>query len=157
MEREIKIKLADVKAMRVKLKSIGAQPLGSSQLSNEYFDLPDRRLTEGHELLRLRNNELLTYKRRIPDDDAQLCEELEAQVKGDIKGILIKLGFEMFHTTKRNRESYLLDDVKIELDRTNVGDFLEIEGRQEKIDETASKLGFSKADHIKKTYTQMGE
>ena len=64
-------------------------------------------------------------------------------------GLFPQFRYEKYRTT------YILPRIgslKIELDETPVGNFLELEGSPSSIDRAASALGYAPSDYIKSTY-----
>jgi adenylate cyclase class IV len=98
------------------------------------------------------NSGLGSYKRR---------QEIEVEVKinshpaENLESILHALGFtagfiyEKFRTTYTLRK---LPGLKIELDETPLGNFLELEGPPKSIDRAASLLGFRTSNYLTATY-----
>ena len=84
-------------------------------------------------------------------------EEREVRV-GDanaIAGILEAVGLGPWFRYEKYRSTYRLPrlaGLKLELDETPIGDFLEIEGCREAIDRSAALLGFGPADYITRSY-----
>ena len=84
-------------------------------------------------------------------------EEAEVSVTGadQMDRILRGLGLRPTFRYEKYRTTYLLPgikDLKIELDETPVGDYLELEGSPASIDRAASRLGYAPADYIQATY-----
>ena len=66
--------------------------------------------------------------------------------------ILEELGLHCWFRYEKYREEFTNDDVVIAVDETPVGVFVEIEGGEDAIQETARALGFSPADYITDSY-----
>ena len=69
--------------------------------------------------------------------------------------ILRALGLGPVFQYEKFRTTYVLPGipgVKVELDETPVGSFLELEGTESAIDRAATSLGYSSADYSTKTY-----
>jgi|HubBroStandDraft_2_1064218.scaffolds.fasta_scaffold167222_1 adenylate cyclase class 2 len=84
-------------------------------------------------------------------------QEAEVSVTGadQMDRILRGLGLRPTFRYEKYRTTYLLPgikDLKIELDETPVGDYLELEGSPASIDRAASRLGYAPADYIQATY-----
>lgn len=164
LEIEIKIKIDDSDINDIKkriLKGKFTLVTRDSFEHNTVFDTKDGRLKRSKILLRLRNRNnknILTLKR--PSSKAEelknykIREEIEAEVSDfeNTKTILMALGFEIFFIYEKYREVYKKGKIKIMVDRTPIGNFLEIEGEVEEIDQTAAQLGFDKSDYITTTY-----
>lgn len=88
-------------------------------------------------------------------------EEIETQVSdGDsLAKVLEGLGMRIFFRYEKYRTTFRLPEsqrwakeLKIELDETPIGTFVELEGPAEAIDRAAEGLGFSKRDYITENY-----
>jgi len=69
--------------------------------------------------------------------------------------ILEALGLRPWFRYEKFRTTYRLPGIahlKLELDETPVGSFLEIEGERDAIDRAATLLGFARSDYIDKSY-----
>ena len=125
------------------------------------FDTPDQRLRENHHLLRLRKinrRNILTFKRPPQgsgeSDDYKIREEVEIDVSDfeNTRTILIALGYRECFIYEKYREIYARGKVKVMLDHTPIGDYIEIEGQPGEIYRLAARLGYSKADYITDNY-----
>jgi adenylate cyclase class 2 len=87
----------------------------------------------------------------------KIREEHELRI-GDheeMPGILEALGLRPWFRYEKFRTTYRLPGIahlKLELDETPVGSFLEIEGERDAIDRAATLLGFARSDYIDKSY-----
>jgi adenylate cyclase class 2 len=84
-------------------------------------------------------------------------EEAEVSVTGadQMEHILRGLRLRPTFRYEKYRTTYLLPGIKnlkIELDETPVGDYLELEGSPASIDRAAPRLGYAPADYIQATY-----
>jgi len=84
-------------------------------------------------------------------------EEAEVSVTGasEMDRILRGLGLHPTFRYEKYRTTYLLPGIKnlkIELDETPVGDYLELEGSPASIDRAALRLGYAPSDYIQATY-----
>jgi len=91
-------------------------------------------------------------------------EEIEVGVAdpGRLKAIFEALGLRGWFRYEKYRTSYQLPaslrwakGLEILLDETPIGNFLELEGPPEAIDQAAALLGYSHSDHITKSYLQL--
>ena len=137
-EREIKIPVADLDAVRERLQVAGADPQRPAGLeSNLVFDLVDapaeRRLRSRRELLRLRSDgggSRLTFKSapRFVDGVKERLEHEFAVDDPDAARLLLEsLGYRVAVRYEKVRETWRLLDCEIALDRTPMGDFVEVE------------------------------
>jgi adenylate cyclase class 2 len=84
-------------------------------------------------------------------------EEAEASVIGvdQMDRILRGLGLRPTFHYEKYRTTYLLpriEGLKVELDETPVGDYLELEGTPSGIDRAAALLGYTRSEYIQATY-----
>ncbi|HLP60407.1 MAG TPA: class IV adenylate cyclase [Candidatus Deferrimicrobium sp.] len=130
---------------------------------NIVFDTPDGKLKSRQCLLRLRekgNKRTVTFKQPVeqslPGAHAvyKIKQETEVEVLDFEKmaHIFTCLGYEVFFIYEKYREEFQKGAVKVMLDETPVGNFIEIEGPEEAIDHTAGRLGYSKSDYITDNY-----
>ena len=86
---------------------------------------------------------------------------IEPAVHGDARGFFLEtfrasaleeLGLHCWFRYEKYREDFTNDDVVIAVDETPVGVFVEIEGGEDAIHETARALGFTPADYITDSY-----
>ncbi len=162
LEIEIKIKVDDLKKIKRKIIELGFHTISPYSFEhNILFDTKDERLKKNKLLLRLRKIEdkyILTFKR--PPEHApetghyKIKEEKEIEVSDyeNVKSIFTGLGFSVFFIYEKYREIFDNGNVKIMMDHTPVGDFIEIEGDAEGIDKTAAQLGYGKSDYITDNY-----
>jgi adenylate cyclase class 2 len=97
----------------------------------------------------------LTFKGKpIPDQAYKVREEIQTDIQDGRAAldILGRLGFSVTFRYQKYREKFLLGDLKIVLDETALGNFIELEGKSAEIDEAARRLGYSPADYITMSY-----
>jgi adenylate cyclase class 2 len=162
VETEIKLKIVEFDEIKRKLLSLRFQ-LNEKEYfeTNAVFDTPEQRLRKLGILLRLRRKgaqTVLTLKTAVDPElknkDYKIKNEIESIVNnGDnIQNILLALGFEVFFIYEKFREIYRRNDMIVTLDRTPIGNYIEIEGVQDKIDEIAQALGYVKCQYITDSY-----
>jgi adenylate cyclase class 2 len=146
---------------------------------NILFDTPDGGFARHGQLLRLRietppsakpksnARAILTYKGPAEAQKAgryKIREENEVVVADakSMQTILEALGlrgwfrYEKFRTTLAiSAKTKWAADLRLELDETPVGAFLELEGPPAAIDRAACELGFSHSDYITKSYLML--
>ena len=129
------------------------------------------RLTGNSKRKQVQGHAVLTYKApvRSPKEGKRartvagwphrfkVKEEAEVSVTGaePMDRILRGLGLMPTFRYEKYRTTYLLRgirDLKVELDETPVGDYLELEGSPAGIDRAASLLGYTPSDYIQATY-----
>lgn len=84
-------------------------------------------------------------------------EEREVRVEDadGLAGVLEGIGLRKWFRYEKYRSSYRLPGlrgVKVELDETPIGDFLELEGDRNGIDQAAARMGFDSAEYIDASY-----
>jgi predicted adenylyl cyclase CyaB len=161
-EIEVKIRIADPEKLKEKLAAIGAELVKNRLLEeNTLYDLSSQLLRSQKRALRLRienKKAYLTYKGPpLKSRKFKIREEYETEIKNakQMKKILKKLGFIPTFTYNKYRTVYRIKKLKICLDETSIGNFLELEGEQNHIVKAANSLGFSKKEFIKKDYIQL--
>lgn len=137
-EREIKIPVGDLDAVRERLVAAGADPHRPASLErNLVFDRvdqpADQRLRSRGELLRLRTDgagSRLTFK-SAPRFESGVKERLEHEVSVDdpeaARLVLQSLGFAVAARYEKVRETWRLLGCEVALDRTPMGGFVEVE------------------------------
>lgn len=129
---------------------------------NLRFDTKDRRLSDAHQVLRLRKDDdsiILTYKgSKQGQKKIAIREEIETGVSDfdQMTLILQSLGYEVIFVYEKIRSIYRLDDTLLMIDHTPIGDYLEIEGSNEKaIRAAAEKLGVDWKTRTSKSYQKL--
>jgi adenylate cyclase class 2 len=161
-EIEVKIEVKDIDQIKEKFTSIGAKLVKNRFLEeNTLFDFPTQSLYNQHQALRLRTankKTFLTFK-GAPQKSRKfkIRKEYETEVKSgkDMKKILKELRLVPTIRYKKFRSVYRMNRLKICLDETSFGIFLELEGERNEIVKAANALGFTKKDFIKSDYIQL--
>ena len=158
LEREIKLRFDSAEAARAAVLAAGATPIHARRLQEDcLLDTADGELRRRRCVLRVRmesGKSLLTFKGPVQPSDMKLREELETVV-GDgtlLVRVLEELGFHVWFRYQKYREEFALDDVIVAVDETPVGTFVEIEGGDRGIAETAAALGRGPADYLLDSY-----
>jgi adenylate cyclase class 2 len=164
-ETEVKIRIADVAAMRRQLRKLEFSPLHRRSLEdNVLYDTPGRALRRIRAILRLRQYGsawVLTYKGTPdPDQTYKSRVELETEIAEPhaLRAIFAVLGFRPVFRYQKYRVPYVKQTSgrrrggEVALDETPVGNFLELEGSRSWIDRVARQLGFSRRDYITASY-----
>src|SRR3989338_4036360 len=158
IESEVKIKIDNLDAIKAKILEIRAEPYKKKVLeTDEYFD-NKKKLRKSGEILRLRNNSILTYKGPAQKKQKiKVAEEIEVMVDNGAytKEIFMKLGYLPTLKKEKYRESYILHLTKICIDETPMGNYLEIEGSKEGVFDVAKRLGFTDKVFITKSYNAL--
>ena len=180
-EREIKLRIADLRALRRALRTLGAR-VARPRLHerNVLFDTADGSLASREQLLRIRTERLsgrsrklslpclLTFKRPPIKAESshkgerhKVREEIQLEIPDAkaLAAIFEGLGmrswfqYEKFRTTFRLPASNAwAKGLLIELDETPIGVFLELEGPANAIDRVAKALGFEARDYVLANY-----
>ena len=148
LEIEVKIRILDLKKTHNKLLSLGASFIKPRYFEeNILYDFPKKTLTKKNQALRLRSvgkKNILTYK-----------GETQVKDKKQTKKILSSLGFKQVFVYQKYRTEYKTKSLKICLDETKAGKFLELEGKREDIVTFTKQMGYSKDDFIKDDYVSL--
>jgi adenylate cyclase, class 2 len=160
VEREQKYRVARVDTIRKRLLKLGAQVHASGFERNELFDCGDRLRRQGLKLrLRCHGGKIamLTLKGPRQNGHQKTRMEVETTVKYEAaKRILELLDFRVKETYSKLREEYRLDGCAVCLDHIpSAGWFVEIEGPQRKISDTARFLGLRPADREHRSYRKL--
>ncbi len=176
-EREIKLRIADLPALRRALARLGARVVRPRlHERNALFDTPERSLASREQVLRIRTELpvgrsrrlsprcLVTFKRPLMTAESshkgerhKVREEIELEVSEPKPLAMIFEGlgmpswfqYEKFRTTFRLPVSNAwATQLVIELDETPIGIFLELEGPATAIDRAAKALGFETRDYV---------
>jgi adenylate cyclase class 2 len=158
LEREIKLRFGGVDEARAAVLATGATPIRGRRFQEDcLLDTPDEMLRHHRSVLRVRmesSKSLLTFKGPVQPSNMKLREELETVV-GDgtlLLRILEELGFHVWFRYEKYREEFAIDDVIVAVDETPVGVFVEIEGSDQGIADTAVALGRGPADYLLDSY-----
>jgi adenylate cyclase class 2 len=162
VEIEVKIRVDDIKKTREKILELGAK-LEKERFyeENTLYDFTSKTLYKKRQALRLRKinkKSFLTFK-GAPQKSRKfkIREEHETEVKNEkqLRKILKSLGFVPIFNYEKHRTVCRKKNLKISLDETSVGNFIELEGKREEIVKFATALGVSKKEFIKLDYIQL--
>jgi adenylate cyclase class 2 len=158
LEREVKLRFESVDTARAAVERTGATPLRGRRLQEDcLLDTADESLRRRRCALRVRmesGKTFLTFKGPVQVGTMKLREEIETVV-GDgpvLLRLLEELGFHVWFRYQKYREEYAVDDVIVAIDETPVGTFVEIEGGDRGIAETAEALGRGPTDYLLDSY-----
>lgn len=168
IELEIKLRVADHDAVRRELEVRGARFVSNVVETNYILDDAAGRLRQQGEGLRVRVNRTvrgetqpatLTFKGPRQPSAMKRREERETVIgdPGATLAILNSLGFIPVIQYQKQRESWIVDDCRVELDRVErLGSFVEIEGPTEQVIEAVRvAIGLSDAEPVSKSYVRM--
>jgi adenylate cyclase, class 2 len=160
-ETEVKIYVHDLKKLRKQLENLGAELLQERvHEHNVRYDMPDGSLNQRGAVLRLRqdNQTRLTYKEKGSIDKGIMTrEELEVEVSdfAVMEAILGKFGFTPSMFYEKYRTTYALGQAEIMLDELPFGNFVEIEGESEAIEEILHELKLENAERRPDSYAKL--
>ena len=158
-EIEIKLKIVNFGQILQKLMHIGCLRIYDFQFEDNFlYDFHDLSLKERGVILRIREygkKFTVTLKEKIHDDPLyKIHSETEVQIDDPAaaKMIFEALGLRVIYRYQKYRAEYKVGDLSVFIDKTPVGDFIELEGAKEDIDARAEQLGYSKHDYINISY-----
>jgi len=158
IEVELKFKVDNPEEFVRRLKKLGAKKVDDGLEENIKFTDSAGRIEKNDELLRLRSyagRADITHKRMMPSTKFKQREEVVVNIDSFGKGraLLERLGFRAKGRYEKKRQTWELGDVGITLDTMpHMGNFMEIEGTEDGIKQTAEKLGLHMKDGITKDY-----
>jgi adenylate cyclase class 2 len=162
IESEIKIPVSDLAPIRRRLERAGGQRLAEEMLeANTLFDTADGAFAASGRVLRLRrigDRRVMTYKDRATMDGAvKHRREIELEVASveRMTELLDALGFAPTIRYQKRRESWRWSAIRVELDHTPMGDFVELEGEPERLEDAARHLGLDPADAVAGSYIEL--
>jgi adenylate cyclase, class 2 len=163
IESEIKLRFESAAAARAAVLALGATPLHARRLQDDcLLDTSDEVVRRRRSALRVRveaGKSLLTFKGPVQPSSVKMREELETIVVDGpvLVRILEALGFRVWFRYQKYREEFALDEVVIAIDETPIGTFVEIEGGERRIAETARALGRGPDDYLLDSYHALFE
>lgn len=168
VEIEAKIRVESHDPIREQIAAAGAEYLSKVLETNEIYDSADGSLRRRGCGLRVRatvdertaaRSVKMTFKGPVMPGRFKSREEQEVEVSDadTISRILTGLGFVRILWFEKRRESWHLDDCRIELDEPpHIGLFVEIEGPDERTIATVQrKLGLESVAHEPASYVRM--
>lgn len=161
-EIEVKVVVKDFKEIKKKLKELGAKKKCQKTFEkNILFDHKNLKIKEKNFILRLRKfgkSNLLTLKTSAKGKkDFKVREEINILVEDfeKMKEIFNKLGFFEAFYYEKYREDYIYNGLNISLDKTPIGNYVEIEGDYEKILDFLKKINVKLKETISLSYLQL--
>ncbi len=168
LEIETKLRVESHRPVRERLRSLGAERVGEVLESNDILDASDGSLQNRGCGLRIRKNQprgsaeavtVVTFKGPVIPGPLKTREEHEA-ILGEADAALRvfgALGFVPILSYQKRRESWNLNDCKVELDEPPfIGLFVEIEGPSESaVLDTQSLLGLNDLSHVQASYVRI--
>jgi adenylate cyclase class 2 len=162
-EIEVKVAVADLKALEEQLVSLGFQILHPRVLeSNVIYDTPEGALRGRGELIRIRQAGAVatfTYKGPATVLRHKEREEVESLVSSpeNLDLILQRLGFVPRFRYEKIRTEWAIpgDEGVLMVDETPIGTYMELEGPPAWIDRLAVELGYCEADYLNLSYARL--
>lgn len=158
-ETEIKVRIGDPDEFRRRLEALNPVRLSGRHFEDNYLlDFPDGRLRAAQSLLRIRFEEgkcLLTYKGPPrPEGVFKVREELETGFEDGnaLLEILGRIGMKPGFRYQKYREEFSLGDVRVAIDETPVGNYVELEGPEEEIRRRAAAMAIEEAQFLRSSY-----
>ena len=160
IEAKIALKPGELDAVRRRLFEVGATPGPLDEEENLIFDLS----LGGHEKRRLRlrrfggrNDGVITFKRPVASSRFKARDEYEVCVSdaGSASELLHELGFRPCNRYEKRRENWEVGETLVTLDRLAFGDFVEVEGEPQAIEQTLSLLGLGRRPHEPRGYNAL--
>jgi adenylate cyclase, class 2 len=160
-EIEIKFRVEALRSLTRALQASGFRlETPRTHEMNTLYDLPGQQLRKRGELLRLRkygSEWVLTHKGKGQAGRHKTRVELETPVSDGAKmdAILRALGFAPTFRYEKFRAEWSDGKGHVVVDETPIGNLGEIEGPARWIDETAKRLGITRANYITKSYAEL--
>ena len=162
VETEVKIRVDNIDSLKDKILDLDAWIVKERHYEeNTLFDCPSQSLFKKRQALRLRitgQKAFLTFK-GPPEKSRKfkIRKEYETEVRNgkQLRKILKSLGFIPVFNYQKYRTVFRRKNLKICLDETAIGTFMELEGERNKIVKFTGALGISKKEFIKLDYIQL--
>lgn len=155
-EIEVKFKIDKTDNIKNKLANLGA-----------YFEEPYKQTTHGFfsndsikkgifPRIRDEKDDIILTVKVKPKEESNYFERMEYSMKiqnaRDGEDVLRALGFNEVRVFEKVRQECGFSNTKIALDKLYFGDFIEIEGEKEDIENVINKLGLENKERISKAY-----
>ena len=162
-ETEIKLRLSSGHAVLDRIRSAGyRESVARVFEANTLYDTPDQTLRTKEMLLRLRqagDKSVMTWKGPTIAGPHKNRPEIETTLgSAETMGqIFRQLGYQPTFRYEKFRTEFTRTDQPgtITFDETPIGNFLELEGPADWIDQTAEQLGFERSDYILDSYGKL--
>lgn len=159
IEIEIKFKIKDLSTLEKKIVSIGGNELHKEIFQKTIrMDNEEESLLKRGVFLRVRDGEkkIMTVKSKLSGSSEKFKERQELEIEvSDIllaEKMMTELGFTKKWIMEKYRTEYELNKTILALDRLSFGNYLEIEGNKDSIEETIKILGLENEERITSTY-----
>ena len=162
IEHELKIPVAELAPVRLRLEEAGARRLHPRlREANTLLDDADRSLATAESVLRVRrvgDRSVLTFKGPASYRGAvKGRREIELEVTSSelVLELLSALGYTPGMRYEKERESWTLGSVRVDLDRTPMGDFVELEGPPHDLEAAAATVGLDPKSAVPGSYPSL--
>jgi adenylate cyclase class 2 len=158
IEREVKLRFDSPEQARSAILAAGATPLRCRRLQEDaLLDTDDELLRRRRCVLRIRTESgksLMTYKGPVQPSRVKLRPEHETIIgDGEVMlRVFEELGLHVWFRYEKYREEYSAEDVRIAIDETPIGTFVEIEGGEQGILTWTEAIGRTPADFVLDSY-----
>ena len=162
-EIEIKLRVREVSPILERIRSAGyRESVARVFEANTLYDTPQHSLREKQTLLRLRDaggRSVITWKGPPVAGPHKNRPEIETTLGSAdaMARIFQELGYQPTFRYEKFRTEFARPGAPgtITLDETPIGNFLELEGPADWIDETAEQLGFQRSEYILDSYGKL--
>lgn len=160
-EIEVKVVLKDFKEIKKKLKELGAEKKCPKTFEKNILFGHKKLKFEKDWILRLRKfgkKNILTLKTSAKGKKGfKVREEINILVEDfeNMKNILEKIGFFEAFYYEKYREDYIYNGLNISLDKTPIGNYVEIEGDYKNILKFLKKINVKIEETISLSYIQL--
>lgn len=162
MEIEVKVPVEDLHAIVQKAEGLGYERVRPRHFeANTLFDFRDRSLSYAGCLLRVRetaDGALITFKGKVVDDERfKVRPEVETRCESgpSMRAILENIGLKAFFRYEKFREEFQAPGALLCLDEMPFGNFLELEGFPQGIEDLAQKLDLAPETFIRRSYADL--
>ncbi len=159
LEIEVKVPIDEISAAVSRVVAIGATRIRERHLEENFlFDYPERLLTRGGCLLRIRRTPgraFLTFKGKgRVEEGAKVRTEKEVAVEDadTCMKIIESICMKMIYRYEKYRTEYQFADCQIAIDELPFGNYMELEGSHGGIQKVAAELGVSPDRFLSETY-----
>jgi adenylate cyclase class 2 len=167
IETEIKFRVANVGELVLRLREAGFRlETPRAFESNVLYDTPDRKMRARTEILRIRSYAgkwLLTHK-RLPDSGLgedrhkhRVETEMEVSDGEALAQVFLSLGLVAAFRYEKWRSEWSDGKGHCVVDETPIGDYAELEGPADWIDDAAARLGVDSGAYITLSYGRLFE
>jgi adenylate cyclase, class 2 len=159
IETEVKIKIEDPVDFCRRMTALKPEILSARHFEdNILLDFPDQKLSLGRCLLRVRLTEkqsYLTFKGPARQDGIfKTREELETCLDNGpaMLQVLNRIGMHVCFQYQKYRQEFGLDGIHVAVDETPIGNYVELEGSEERIRNLAHKMGIAETQFLRSSY-----